>query len=154
MNSFKEYCKLVGNGMSGIAYTVVHGGKRAFSWGKSKIKKAIKAVKAFTEVAKAEAKIRSRVKRTSKTRYWSATLKKGYVDIGRPLSYSQAVKEVSRRHNVFTVTKAEAKAVAKAAGDNKKPTKAEIDKGKNGIIGYYWHYHTYNRNGAHVWYLF
>lgn len=44
MNSFKEYCKLVGNGMSGIAYTVVHGGKRAFSWGKSKIKKAIKAV--------------------------------------------------------------------------------------------------------------
>lgn len=47
---------------------------------------------AFTEVAKAEAKIRSRVKRTSKTRYWSATLKKGYVDIGRPLSYSQAVK--------------------------------------------------------------
>ncbi len=73
MNSFKEYCKLVGNGMSGIAYTVVHGGKRAFSWGKSKIKKAIKAVKAFTEVAKAEAKIRSRVKRTSKTRYWSAT---------------------------------------------------------------------------------
>ena len=154
MNSFKEYCKLVGNGMSGIAYTVVHGGKRAFSWGKSKIKKAIKAVKAFTEVAKAEAKIRSRVKRTSKTRYWSATLKKGYVDIGRPLSYSQAVKEVSRRHNVFTVTKAEAKAVAKAAGNNKKPTKAEIDKGKNGIIGYYWHYHTYNRNGAHVWYLF
>ena len=111
-------------------------------------------VKAFTEVAKAEAKIRSRVKRTSKTRYWSATLKKGYVDIGRPLSYSQAVKEVSRRHNVFTVTKAEAKAVAKAAGNNKKPTKAEIDKGKNGIIGYYWHYHTYNRNGAHVWYLF
>lgn len=154
MNSFKEYCKLVGNGMSGIAYTVVHGGKRAFSWGKSKIKKAIKAVKAFTEVAKAEAKIRSRVKRTSKTRYRSATLKKGYVDIGRPLSYSQAVKEVSRRHNVFTVTKAEAKAVAKAAGNNKKPTKAEIDKGKNGIIGYYWHYHTYNRNGAHVWYLF
>lgn len=154
MNSFKEYCKLVGNGMSGIAYTVVHGGKRAFSWGKSKIKKAIKAVKAFTEVAKAEAKIRSRVKRTSKTRYWSATLKKGYVDIGRPLSYSQAVKEVSRRHNVFTVTKAEAKAVAKVAGNNKKPTKAEIDKGKNGIIGYYWHYHTYNRNGAHVWYLF
>ncbi len=154
MNSFKEYCKLVGNGMSGIAYTVVHGGKRAFSWGKSKIKKAIKAVKAFTEVAKAEAKIRSRVKRTSKTRYWSATLKKGYVDIGRPLSYSQAVKEVSRRHNVFTVTKAEAKAVAKAAGNNKNPTKAEIDKGKNGIIGYYWHYHTYNRNGAHVWYLF
>jgi hypothetical protein len=55
---------------------------------------------------------------------------------------------------VFTVTKAEAKAVAKAAGNNKKTTKAEIDKGKNGIIGYYWHYHTYNRNGAHVWYLF
>lgn len=31
---------------------------------------------------------------------------------------------------MFTVTKAEAKAVAKAAGNNKKPTKAEIDKEK------------------------
>lgn len=45
MNSFKEYCKLVGNGMSGIAYTVVHGGKRAFSWGKSKIKKPLKLLR-------------------------------------------------------------------------------------------------------------
>ena len=57
MNSFKEYCKLVGNGMSGIAYTVVHGGKRAFSWGKSKIKKAIKAVKACTDPQKLDLKI-------------------------------------------------------------------------------------------------
>lgn len=56
--------------------------------------------------------------------------KKGYVDIGRPLSYSQAVKEVSRRHNVFTVTKAEAKAVAKAAGNNKNQQRLKLIREK------------------------
>lgn len=40
---------------------------------------------------------------------------------------------------VFTVTKAEAKAVAKAAGYNKKPLGPEIDSGKSGIMGYYYH---------------
>lgn len=81
-------------------------------------------------------------------------MKLGYVDIGRSLTYSQAVKEVSYSRNVFTVTKTEALAVAKAAGKNKKPVGPEIDRGKSGIMGYYWHFHTYNRNGAHVWYLF
>lgn len=62
---------------------------------------------------------------------------------------------VSYGRNVFTVTKAEAKAVAKAAGYNKKPVGPEIDSGKSGIMGYYYHYHIYNRgNKAHVWYLF
>lgn len=43
-------------------------------------------------------------------------MKLGYVDIGRSLTYSQAVKEVSYSRNVFTVTKTEALAIAKAAG--------------------------------------
>lgn len=152
--SFINFCKSVGNGMAGIANTVVHGGAKVWGWSKTKIKNAISAVKAFTAVAKADATIRSRVRRSSKTRYWSATLRRGYVDIGRSLTYSQAVKEVSYGRNVFTVTKTEALAVAKAAGKNKKPVGPEIDRGKSGIMGYYWHFHTYNRNGAHVWYLF
>lgn len=38
-------------------------------------------------------------------------------------------------------------------GGGKIPVRPEIDKGKVGTVGYYWHYHTYDRNGAHVFYL-
>lgn len=76
--------------------------------------------------------------------------------MGRPLTYSQAVKEVASKRNVFTVTSYEAKAVARAAGgnsgNNNKILYPEIH-GKSSL-GYYWHYHTYNRKGGHVFYLF
>ena len=59
---------------------------------------------------------------------------------------------------VFAVTWYEAKAVALEAGgsigNNNKSLYPEIDKGKENVKGYYWHYHTYNRKGGHVYYLF
>ena len=109
-------------------------------------------------VKKAEAEIQERVTRNSKIRYWSATVKPGYVDIGRPLTFRQAVKEVQRGNSVFAVTWAEAKAVALAAGGfsghNNKLLIPEIDSGKENIPGYYYHYHTYDRSGGHVYFLF
>ena len=42
------------------------------------------------------------------------------MDIGRTLSYVQAVKEVYVGRNVFTVMRAEAEVVARVANSNKK----------------------------------
>ena len=42
------------------------------------------------------------------------------MDIGRPLSYAQAVKVVYAGRNVFTVMRAEAEVVARVANSNKK----------------------------------
>ena len=47
----------------------------------------------------------------------------------------------------------EAKQLAKVAGVHTKPIH-EIDTGKENALGYYYHYHTYNRNGAHIFCLF
>ena len=109
-------------------------------------------------IAKADAKIRSTVKEKSEVRYWTATVRKGYVDIGRPLTFNQAVNEVRAGRSVFAVTWYEAKAVALAAGGrsgfNNKALMPEIDSGKEGVPGYYYHYHTYDRSGGHVYYLF
>lgn len=82
-------------------------------------------------------------------------MKPGYVDIGRAISYSTAVSEVSKGRNIFTVTRTEAKAVAKAAYSNKTPVGPEIDKGKENTLGYYYHFHVYNRTRkGHVFFLF
>ena len=110
------------------------------------------------KIEKAEAKIRSAVTEESKIRYWSATVHPKYVDIGRPLTFAQAVHEVQAGNSVFAVTWYEAKAVAIAAGGssgrNNRALEAEIDSGKENTPGYYYHYHTYNRSGGHVYYLF
>lgn len=45
-------------------------------------------------------------------------MQKDYVDIGRSLTFNQAVKEVADGKNVFAVTRWEAEAVARAAGGN------------------------------------
>lgn len=109
-------------------------------------------------ISAANANVRATVQKKSKIRYWSATLKPGYVNIGRPLTFSQAVKEVATGRNVFAVTRYEAESIARAAGGstgaNNRHLYPEIDRGRSNTIGYYWHYHTYNRNGGYVFYLF
>ena len=105
-------------------------------------------------INKAVRKVKSTVKKNSKTRYWTATIKSGYVDIGRSLTYSQAVKEIKSGRNVFTVTSYEAKALAIAAGGSTGRNNKKLYPEKHGGKGYYWHYHTYNRKGGHVFYLF
>ena len=113
---------------------------------------------ATDRIAKADAEIKKTVKTKSKVRYWTATVHSDYVDIGRPLTFNQAVKEVVAGRSVFAVTWFEAKAVAIAAGGqtghNNKSLQPEIDRGKENTPGFYWHYHTYDRSGGHVYYLF
>lgn len=107
---------------------------------------------------RADARIRAAVKENSKNRFWSANVRRGYVDIGRPLTFNQAVAYVASGRSVFAVTEYEAKAVARAAGGNAGgnniPLYPEIDSGKAGVPGYYYHFHTYNRSGGHVYYIF
>jgi len=105
-------------------------------------------------ISQADSKVKSKVTKNSKTRYWSANLKWGYVDIGKALTYKQAVKYVIQGKNIFTVTSGEAYAVAIAAGGTPKSVINEIDKGKQNTKGYYWHYHVNRQNKAHIWYLF
>jgi hypothetical protein len=107
-----------------------------------------------TEISMADYKIRTTVKKDSKNHYWTATMRGDYVDIGSPLSYTDAVKKVKKGLSVFTITQGEAEAVAKAAGGNTTPAGPEICKGKENVKGYYYHYHTSGRNGGHVFYLF
>lgn len=152
---WSAFWNAVGNGLSSIGNAIWNGASAAWNWSKNKIKNAINAVKKFNTIVNADSKIKSKVKKHSKTRYWSATLKSGYVNIGKSLSYSEAKSYVKNGKSVFTVTKSEAKALAKSAYGGKKPVGPEIDKGKNGVLGYYWHFHVYGRkNKAHVWYLF
>ena len=151
-SSWSSFCTSVGNGMSSAWGTLKGGVSRLKKWSVKKLKALLAALNAYLTVVRAESKIRNNVKRNSRTRYWSATLGKNCVDLGRKLSYSQAVAEVKKNKSVFTVTKAEAYAVAKAAGGGKTPM--YNNKHKNSI-GYYNHYHVYNHsNGAHVWFLF
>ena len=150
-----DFCTAVGNGLSWIATGIVNGGKAAWNWTRKQVKAATAAITTFITIARADSKIKSKIRKTSKDRYWTATLRTNYVDIGRAISYSKAVKEVSNGRNVFTVTSSEAKAVAKAAYSNKKPVGPEIDKGKENTMGYYYHYHVYQRKKkGHVFFLF
>ena len=149
---WSAFCNAVGNGLSSIGNAIWNGASAAWNWSKNKIKNAINAVKKFNTAVSADNKIKSKVKRNSKTRYWSANLKSGYVDIGKALSYSAAKSYVKSGRSVFTVTDAEAKALAKNASGGKKPV--YHTKHKNSV-GYYKHYHLYNHsNGAHIWFLY
>ena len=149
------FCNDVGNGLTGIWDAIAAGGQAAWNWTRAKVKTATAAIKSFLVIARADAKIRKLVRRNSRDRYWTATLRKNYVDIGRAISYNTAVKMVSQGRNVFTVTAKEAYAVAKAACGGKAPQGYEIDKGKEYAIGYYLHYHVSGRKGkGHVFFLF
>lgn len=65
------------------------------------------------------------------------------------------MSEVSKGQSVFTVTRSEAKVVAKAAYSNKSPVGPEIDAGKENVIGYYYHFHVFGRKKkGHVFFLF
>ena len=111
-----------------------------------------------SKIDKADKKIRDTVKKSSSDRYWEATVMSGYVKLGSAITFNQAVRRVKNGDSVFTVMWYEAKEVAIAAGgesgSNNKNLLPEIDKGKENEKGYYYHYHTYNRKGGHVYYLY
>lgn len=62
---------------------------------------ASKAVQLAVTAAKADAAIRAKVRINSKDRYWTATLRPGYVNIGKPISYAVALNEIRNGRNVF-----------------------------------------------------
>ena len=143
------------------ADTIANGITKAYATVKKAATTVITQAKTYVQQKNAEIvdkKVRATVKEDSKNRYWSATVKKDCVDIGRPLTYNQAVQYVASGKSVFAVTQYEAKAVARAAGGttgyNNRELMPEIDAGKENTPGYYYHFHTYNRKGGHVYYLF
>ncbi len=112
-----------------------------------------------SEAEKADAKLKVKIKSKPQEMYWTATInKKGFIDIGRPLTFSQAVAEVQSGRNVIAATWFQAKKVARVAGGrvgyNNTALTPEINAGMENTPGYYYHYHTYNRKGGHVFFLF
>ena len=84
--------------------------------------------------------------------YWSANVNYGAIDLGRPLSYEMALKEVIAGKSVFTVTRIQAEALALAAGGGVNPPMYNDPHFPS--IGYYPHFHVYNHeNAAHIWFL-
>lgn len=74
-----------------------------------------------------------------------------YIEISVP-TWLLAAVAVVKGNSVFTVTSAEAYAVASAAYGNKTPYEKDIHGDE---IGYFWHYHVFkHRNDAHIYYLF
>lgn len=101
-------------------------------------------------VAKADVKVKTKVKKNSKTRYWVAysILDGRAVSLGKGLTFTEAVARVKAKLSVFTVTKHEARTLAKRVGGVIGP-----ERSKNSI-GYYYHYHVSRNNPAHIWYMF
>lgn len=54
---------------------------------------------------------------------------------------------------MFAVSKSAAHTLATTASGGKTPVGPEWDRDKKDVIGYYAHYHTANRNGAHIFYI-
>ncbi len=153
-SSWRNFCTSVGNGMSSAWDSLKSGVSKLKKWSVSKLKALYAAISSYLTVVRADNKIKNNVRRNSKNRYWSATVRSNYVDLGRRLSYSQAVTEMRKGNSIFTVTRSEAKSVAKAAGNNKKPVGPEIDNGKYDTIGYYYHFHVNGRkNKSHAFFL-
>ncbi len=128
--------------------------KTLIALGKALILQIYATMMVVKTIVEADTEIKTKVTRKSKTRYWTATLQKDnkYVDIGRAINFNQAVAEVRAGRNVFTVTKAEAEDVARAASNGKNPMWNKKHKNR---MGYYDHYHSYGHTkDGHVWYLF
>lgn len=126
-----------------------------FQYTKQTIKAGSKQVAHTIAKIRADAKIRSKVKKNAKSQYWTATRYNDYVAIGKEITINEAVARMQCGKSVFAASKSAAKRVAKKAGGNMKPVGPEIDEGKEGVLGYYYHYHTYNRKpkGNHAFFL-
>ena len=158
-NSWSGFVNALNSSAYSLQYKVSLASNVVWNWTKYKLSTASKAVQLAVTAAKADAAIRAKVRKNSKTRYWKATLSSTleYVTLGNGITFSQAVNEVKAKRSVFCVFKSDARQVARRAS-----------KELYGIDGYYSddphckskrfaynHYHVYkHKNGAHIWYLF
>lgn len=150
--AWTNFCKVAGNGLSRLWKTFIENVEEIYSWSKGKINKVAAEVEDFKKIAKANVKIRTE-SRKKKYKYFSAWLGKAgkarFVTIGG-LTSTKAVSRVSKEKDVFAVSKQYAYNLAKKFGGVVGP---EIDKGKENVLGYYYHYHVQKRkNKAHIWY--
>ncbi len=103
---------------------------------------------------RADAHIRSTIKRSRNIQFWIANRIGNYVAISSPLDFKNALFRVSLGADVFAVDKNSAYILAYASCEKRKyPYGPEIDMGKEYVTGYYWHYHPNPKNGAHIFYL-
>ena len=84
--------------------------------------------------------------------YYSNKHKEVYIAKSNPISRKSAGGRIKNGKSVYTYTRTLAKKAMITAG--KGWVGPEIDKKKKSNIGkpLYYHYHTKNRNGAHMWY--
>ena len=158
-NSWSGFVNALNSYAYSLQYKVSLASNVIWNWTKYRLSTASKAVQLAVTAAKADAVIRTKVRKNSKTRYWKATLSSTleYVTLGNGITFTQAVNEVKAKRSVFCVFKSDARQVARRAS-----------KALYGVDGYYSddphckskrfaykHYHVYrHKNGAHIWYLF
>ena len=106
-----------------------------------------------TAAERADSKVKDTIKSAKYTQYWEATRKGTYVAIGKKLNFRTALARVLVGGDVFAVSKSAAHTLATTASGGKTPVGPEWDRDKKDVIGYYAHYHTANRNGAHIFYI-
>ena len=152
-HSWRDFCTTVGNGLSSIGEKLRKGIKSAWNGTKAYVNKISENVKAYNTAASAQTKIKEKSKQ-KKQKYFSAYMHSAggydYVAIGSSLSFNSAKSRVRRQGNVLAINKQYAKRLANQFSGVEGP---EIDKGKAGIPGYYYHYHIKNRKSrVHIWY--
>ncbi|MDE5963953.1 MAG: RHS repeat-associated core domain-containing protein, partial [Eubacterium sp.] len=103
----------------------------------------------------ADENLRSEVQKGKKEGiyYWKAYRIGGFVVLGDTLTKEEALKRVSKGKDVFTVSGQSAYWLAYEAGGGIVPDSSEWDYGKKNVFGYYEHYHTADRNGAHIFFI-
>lgn len=151
--SWTSFCTAVGNGLSWIGTGIVNGGRAAWNWTVRQVKAATAAITSYITIARADSKIRTKVKRNSKQRYWIASILKlsgyTYVVISSAISYSAAKSRVACGLCVFTVTRSEARRLASNFPPVVGPEIGLKDAGQ------YMHYHVKGRKSkSHIFFLF
>uniref|UniRef100_UPI003FEFC774 hypothetical protein n=1 Tax=Candidatus Fimivicinus sp. TaxID=3056640 RepID=UPI003FEFC774 len=105
-------------------------------------------------VSKAKTKIRNESKRFE---YWIAiklNLGRGATYFpSKGISYSYAISFVRKGGDVFAKNASKAKQLARAVGNGRAPTRAEIHSKNGSTLGYWWHYHDGRRTGGHIFYV-
>lgn len=90
---------------------------------------------------------------TEKTKYndnyWKASHNGNTLVIGNTISYTEAQIRVQIGLDIMCKSQMEALDIASQYPIRK----LEIDKNKEGVPGYYWHYHINGRHGfPHIWF--
>lgn len=105
-------------------------------------------------ISKADTKIKDTIKnRKRNEHYWEAYVYDNYVEIGDVISTIKALKRVKEGKSVICAMRTDAYVLARSAAAPNKPYGPEIDKGKEHVIGFYYHYHISRENPSHIFYL-